>query len=88
MVSWSVGLCVTGGSVLEYELRLAETGYYDARSNSSDISTDDKEEKEEDSRIQFKNQNKQGNKQPSLNPLVPTAPQWRVFNFKPRLREF
>ena len=60
-IQWSVGLCVTGGAVQQYELRLAETGYYDTRTgNASDTSTDDKDEKEEDSRIQFKNQNKQG----------------------------
>ena len=58
-VTWSVGLCVTGGAVQQYELRLDETGYYDTRTITEN-QNDEKDLNEEDSRIQFKNQNKQG----------------------------
>lgn len=73
-ITWSVGLCVTGGAVQQYELQLAETGYYDTRTADSGSATDEKEEKEEDSRIQFKNQNKQGRS---------TAPSMHKIDFIP-----
>ena len=57
-VTWSVGLCVTGGSVQRYELKLTETGYYDARTNGNNIHENNLIE--EDARIQFKGNNKQG----------------------------
>ena len=48
-ISWSVGLCVTGGAVQRYEIKLTD--------NKTDLSNNDVQD---DSRIQFKNQDKQG----------------------------
>lgn len=48
-LSWSVGLCVAGGSVSRYEVRLTEVGYYDHKTESAPVEADDKDE-----RVQFK----------------------------------
>ena len=48
-LSWSVGLCVAGGSVSRYEIRLTEVGYYDHKTESAPVEADDS-----DDRVQFK----------------------------------
>ena len=48
IISWSVGLCVTGGAVQRYEIKL------------TDSKQDPSHTVQDDSRIQFKNQDKQG----------------------------
>ena len=47
-ISWSVGLCVTGGSVQKYQIKLTESN------------TEQENELDDDPRVQFKNQDKQG----------------------------
>ena len=48
-LSWSVGLCVAGGSVSRYEIQLTEVGYYDHKTESEPVCADDSDE-----RVQFK----------------------------------